>query len=244
MVMSDGLNMSSHSSKENLRALLLAGLENAAVCLDDLRFLGLDGVHASPRTLEILSEWGKGGKPGHFPELIKKVASCSHCGLPAAVRGKLLHPPPGSVRVLFVDEMPDRAALREGSAMGGEAGALLWKIVGAMKLNPDAVYVTHTRMCRLSPGQTSPSYASLPCRAFLSDVIRLLRPEVICALGERAGQLLSGENLPLHSLRGRFLSFESLPLMITHHPADMLKDPGLKRDTWEDVRKVMEFLAL
>lgn len=231
-------------TRRALKILLSAGLDNLRICLEDLKSLGLDGVAALPDALETLGRWGRGGRPRHFAELASKVASCAHCGLPPAVRGKLLHPPPGKVRILFVDEMPDRVALREGSAMGGEAGALLWKIIGAMKLSPDAVYVTHTRMCRPHPGQDVRPFASLPCKSYLEDCIRLLKPEVICALGEKAGQLLSGEKACLAELRGRTMSFASLPLMITHHPAEMLAHPGLKRETWEDVQKIMHVLGL
>lgn len=240
------VNESSPESERRraLQILMAAGLDTVRTCLEDLKTLGLDGVGASPETLEILSRWGRGGRPSRFSDLVRKVEACTHCGLPSSVHGRLLHPPPGKVRLMFVDEMPDRVSLREGSALGGEAGALLWKIAGAMKLSPDAVYVTHTRMCRPFPGQGALPFAALPCRSFLEDSIRLLKPEVICALGEKAGQLLSGEPTGMAELRGRFFTFASLPLMVTHHPAEMLVNPGLKRDTWEDVRKIMGLLGL
>ncbi|MCW7753774.1 uracil-DNA glycosylase [Desulfobotulus sp. H1] len=238
------VDSSAVARRQALYTLLRSGLDQVRGMVEDLRSLGLDGVYASPESLETMNSWGSEDPIVYFEELIRKVADCRHCGFSPSVKGRLLNPPPGKVRLLFVDEMPDRTALREGSAMGGEAGALLWKIVGAMKLRPDAVYVTHTRMCRVAPGQSSQPFAALPCRSHMEDAVRLLRPEMICALGERTAQLLTGEKAALHGLRGRFFSFMSLPLMVTHHPSDMLKDPGLKRETWEDVRKVMEKLDL
>lgn len=227
-----------------LERILMKWLDGVNGCIEDLRDLGVDGFDLTDEQMAVLRRWGGGGKPKTFSDLTKKVAACQFCDAPMRLKGVMLQPPAGKVRVLFVGDMPDRVAVRQGSAIGGETGALLWNIIHAMKLNPDTAYVTNLRQCRFPDHLRPEADAELACVAFLGDAIRLLAPEAICALGETAGQALTGEKKPLAALRGRFSTYQEIPLMVTHHPADLLATPALKRETWQDVQEIMKLLAI
>lgn len=208
--------------------------------LSDLEDLGLEGVALSEESLAIVSQW-EGRKPSaSFDDIVHAVSLCNHCAPAAASRGKLLSPPKGKIRVFFLDSMPDRDALAEGSPIGGEAGALLWKIIRAMGLLPNNVHIGHCLNCLVSGRHLE--NPDLPCRGFLKSVITLFQPEVLCVLGEKAGHFLTGKGDRFSQMRGHFTTFESIPLMVTHHPADLLLHPERKRETWEDVKKIMAFL--
>ncbi|MDL2286266.1 uracil-DNA glycosylase [Desulfococcaceae bacterium OttesenSCG-928-F15] len=223
-----------------MRRFLEESFNSVKFILSDLEEMGIKGVDLSEKSLAILAKWEKETPEPAFDDIQRNISLCSHCAPDLSTKAKLLPPPSGKIRVLFIDAMPGKEALDEGTSMGGEAGVLLWKIIQSMGLLPDNVYITHCLMCRVSKRRLGSLH--LPCRDFLKDLIALFKPEVLCALGEGAGRFLSGKDETLSRLRGHFSSFESIPLMITHHPEDLLLHPELKRETWEDVKKMIAVL--
>ena len=229
--------------QENERKPLAEILDTWLDALEaDLSEYGDLEVMLSENAKEELARWGKGAPPKDFDSLIRQVAACEACEGPMIRKGAILPLPARKVRVLFFGDMPDPAALREGSAIGGETGKLLWKIISAMGLSPDEVYVGNTLFCRF-PERLKPQVETSPCRDHLLGMIRFLKPEVVCCLGPYAAGALMG-SIAEEGKRGTFLDVEGVPMLFTHHPSRLLEKPALKRDVWADVQKIMKKLGV
>jgi uracil-DNA glycosylase family 4 len=134
----------------------------------------------------------------------------------------------------------------------GKAGQLLTKIIQAMGLARDSVYIANILKCRPdTPGQSSGNRKPAPeemqtCIPYLHEQIDLIRPEVIVALGATAVEGLLGKTLGITKLRGHWQTYRGTPLMPTYHPAYLLRNQALseKRRVWEDMLQVMEKLGL
>ena len=115
----------------------------------------------------------------------------------------------------------------QNDLFNGESGALLKKILAAMTLSPDSVFICN---CDLF--------------APINEKIKTIKPQVIITLGEKAGQNLLESTVPLEKLRGQFHDFQGILLMPTFHPADLIENQSLKRYVWEDMKQVMKLLGL
>ena len=145
--------------------------------------------------------------------------------------------------LMLVGEGPGYHEDREGLAFVGPAGELLTKILAAIGLTRDDVYICNVVKCR-PPRNRDPEDDELAaCRAFVDRQIELVGPKVILALGRIAGRALLGRpGASLASLRG-FHDVRGVPVMVTYHPAALLREPALKRPVWEDVQQVKSRLS-
>ncbi len=154
--------------------------------------------------------------------------------------------------LMFVGEAPGADEDARGEPFVGKAGELLTKIITAMGLARDGVYIANVLKCRPdTPGQTSgnrrPTAEEMQtCLPYLREQIAFIRPKVLVALGAVAMEGLLGSVEPMGKLRGRWHEFEAIPLMATYHPAYLLRNqaPAEKRKVWEDMLRVMERLEL
>ena len=144
--------------------------------------------------------------------------------------------------LVFVGEAPGADEDAQGRPFVGRAGQLLTKIIGAMGLRREEVYICNILKCR-PPGNRNPQPDEIvACEPFLIQQLRAIRPRVICALGTFAAHTLLKSEAPISVLRGRFHSYQGIPLMPTYHPAYLLRNPGAKKQVWEDVQMVMQAL--
>ena len=144
--------------------------------------------------------------------------------------------------LVFVGEAPGADEDAQGRPFVGQAGQLLTKIIGAMGLKREEVYICNILKCR-PPGNRNPQPDEITaCEPFLIRQLRAIRPKVICALGTFAAHTLLKSEAPISVLRGRFHSYQGIPLMPTYHPAFLLRNPGAKKQVWEDVQMVMQAL--
>jgi len=152
--------------------------------------------------------------------------------------------------VMFVGEAPGADEDAQGEPFVGRAGQLLTKIIRAMGFRREDVYIANVLKCRpdMPPGSFG-NRAPIPvemqtCRPFLIEQIEIIRPKVLVALGAVAVEGLLGTRGTMRELRGRWNSFNGTPLMITYHPAYLLRNqsPGEKRKVWEDMLQVLEHL--
>ncbi len=142
----------------------------------------------------------------------------------------------------FVGEAPGADEDAQGKPFVGSAGQLLTKIIGAMGLRREDVYICNILKCR-PPGNRNPQPDEIAaCEPFLIRQLRVIQPKVICALGTFAAHTLLKSEAPISVLRGRFHSYDGIPLMPTYHPAYLLRNPGAKKQVWEDVQLVMQAL--
>ncbi len=148
-------------------------------------------------------------------------------------------------RLMFVGEGPGADEDRQGEPFVGRAGQLLDKIIAAMGLSRQEVYIGNVVKCRPPENRTPLPDESATCLPFLEAQIRIIRPAVIVALGKTAAVGLTG--VPIDSItreRGRWLEVHGVPVKVTFHPAYLLRSPAAKRPVWEDMQDVMARLGL
>jgi len=152
--------------------------------------------------------------------------------------------------IMFIGEAPGADEDAQGEPFVGRAGQLLTKIIKAMGFAREEVYIANILKCR--PDVPAGSFGNRPptpremqtCRPYLMEQIAIIKPKVIVALGAVAVEGLLGTRSPMRELRGRWNSFDGTPLMITYHPAYLLRNqsPSEKRKVWEDMMQVLERL--
>src|ERR1700757_5286303 len=183
--------------------------------------------------------------------LRERVCGCTKCAHLASSRTQTVfgvgNP---DAEIMFIGEAPGADEDRQGEPFVGRAGQLLTKIIKAMGFARDDVYIANILKCRPdTPGSSYGNRAPTPremqtCRPYLMEQIEIIKPKVIVALGAVAVEGLLGPRSPMRELRGRWTSFDGTPLMITYHPAYLLRNqsPSEKRKVWEDMMQVLERL--
>ena len=121
---------------------------------------------------------------------------------------------------------------------------MLTRIISAMGLTRDDVYICNVIKCR-PPDNRDPFPAEIEmCEPFLKEQLSIIKPRAICALGSFASQTLLKSEVRISRLRGQFRDYNGVPMMSTYHPSYLLRNPHAKRDVWEDIKMVMELLGL
>jgi DNA polymerase len=147
-------------------------------------------------------------------------------------------------RLVFVGEAPGREEDERGEPFVGEAGRLLDRILFAMGLAREEVYICNVEKCR-PPGNRDPEPAEIEaCEPYLQRQLAAIRPQLIVTLGRFAAQTLLRDQTPISRLRGHWRQYQGIPLMPTYHPAFLLRNPAEKRAVWEDMKQVMARLRL
>lgn len=174
-----------------------------------------------------------------------QVQSCTKCKLCEGRTRTVFGVGDPGARLMFVGEGPGADEDRQGEPFVGRAGKLLTKIIIAMGLSREQVYIANMVKCR-PPGNRNPEADELAiCRPYLDEQIELIRPQFIVALGNVPAQTLLDKKTPMRDMRGRFFPYaEGIQLMPTYHPSYLLRNPGAKRLVWEDIQKLMERMGL
>jgi len=175
-------------------------------------------------------------------QLEKRVRKCKRCPLHKTRTNVVFGRGSGKTRLVFIGEAPGRDEDIQGKPFVGRAGQLLTRIIEAIHLDRDDVYITNVIKCR-PEGNRDPLPQEIElCSTYLTEQIEILRPKVICALGRFAAQALSGLKLPVAGYRNESLFYRGTRVIATYHPAACLRNPSLKRLVWEDVQKLMQVL--
>jgi len=150
----------------------------------------------------------------------------------------------GNVRagLVFVGEAPGADEDRQGEPFVGKAGQLLTRIIVAMGLQRQDVYICNILKCRPPDNRNPRPEEIAACEPFLIRQLQAIQPKMICALGTFAAHALLKTDVPISLLRGRFQRYQGIPLMPTYHPAYLLRNPAAKKQVWEDVQKIMKAL--
>jgi DNA polymerase len=174
--------------------------------------------------------------------IFNELGDCQRCGLGAS-RTKLVYGVGNpNARLVLVGEAPGREEDLQGEPFVGEAGRLLDRILQAMGLTREDVYICNVLKCR-PPNNRDPQPEEVAtCEAFLARQIAAIRPLVIIGLGRFAVHSLLKTNAPISRLRGEWQSYQGIPLMPTYHPAYLLRNPEGKRDVWDDMKQVLRRL--
>lgn len=168
------------------------------------------------------------------------VAACTKCALhkerTRTVPGQG-HPHPD---IMFVGEAPGADEDRSGLAFVGQAGQLLTRMIEAMGLMRDEVFIANIAKCR-PPGNRPPAPDEMAaCLPYLREQIAVLKPKVIVALGSTSAHGLLNVETPIGKLRGQWQNFAGIDLMPTFHPAYLLRNPSAKHEVWEDLKAALK----
>jgi DNA polymerase len=175
-------------------------------------------------------------------ELADHVAGCRRCALHKSATHHVSGEGNPIAELLCVGEAPGADEDAQGRPFVGEAGELLTKILGAIQLAREDVYICNVLKHR-PPGNRDPLPDEIvACQPYLLRQIELVRPRVILALGRIAAQTLLHTTTGIGALRGRIHRFHGVPLIVTYHPASLLRNEAWKRPTWEDVKLARRLL--
>ena len=174
--------------------------------------------------------------------IFNELGNCQRCGLGAS-RTKLAYGVGNpNARLVLVGDAPGREEDLQGEPFVGEAGQLLDRILQAMGLHRNDVYICNVLKCRPPNNRDPQPEEGATCEAFLVRQIAAVRPQVIIALGRFAVHSLLKTNAPISKLRGEWQSYQGIPMMPTYHPAYLLNNPEGKRDVWDDMKQVLRRL--
>ena len=177
-----------------------------------------------------------------FADLERDVQACRRCSLYRTRTHAVLGEGRLDARLVFVGEAPGREEDVQGRPFVGAAGQLLTKMIEAIGLKREAVYICNVLKDR-PPGNRTPLPEEVQaCRPFLVRQLALIQPAVICVLGAVAAKALLGEGIDITKIRGQAQSYGSALLVPTFHPAYLLRNPPAKRLVWQDLKLVKRLL--
>ncbi len=180
--------------------------------------------------------------PQDLSALATLVSTCRKCGLCETRTQTVFADGPPTARLLLVGEAPGRDEDAQGLPFVGRAGQLLNKMLTAIDLKREEVYICNVLKCRPPENRTPQPEEVERCLPYLEQQIALIRPSLICALGLSAAQALLRTKASMTSMRGRVFEFRGVRLIPTYHPAALLRNPGLKREAWADLQQVRDLL--
>lgn len=186
-----------------------------------------------------------GGAPGTMTlESVRaELGDCKRCKL-ARTRSRIVFGAGNpAAELVFVGEAPGFEEDRQGLPFVGRAGQLLTKIIEAIDLRREDVYICNVLKCR-PPDNRNPEPEEVEtCSPFLRAQLGVIRPKVVCCLGTFAAQTVLGKKDPISKLRGQFHEIDGVQYMATFHPAYLLRNPDKKREVWEDMKRVRRALG-
>jgi uracil-DNA glycosylase len=178
-------------------------------------------------------------------QLIREdIGDCTRCALHKGRNKLVFGDGSPTARLMFVGEGPGADEDAQGIPFVGKAGQLLNNMIAAMGLRREEVYIANVVKCRPPGNRTPEPDEGNTCSPFLFRQIDVVRPQVIVALGATAATYLLGARQPLAGLRGRVHAFRGMQLIITYHPAYLLRDPRQKKEAWADLQIAMRELGL
>jgi uracil-DNA glycosylase family 4 len=180
-----------------------------------------------------ISVWGK---------IEQCVKECVSCGLHKTRTQTVFGTGNRNARVMFIGEAPGAEEDKQGKPFVGRAGQLLTQMLRAVGFARDDVFIANILKCR-PPNNRDPQAEEVEkCTPFLREQIELIKPDVLVALGRIASHFLLDTTTSLSKLRGQVFKFNNTPLLVTYHPAYLLRTPADKSKAYEDLKKIREFL--
>ena len=183
-----------------------------------------------------------GDLPNDLGAVAERASQCTACRLCNGRQNVVFGSGNPNADLMFIGEGPGAEEDRRGLPFVGPAGELLTKIIRAIDLDRDQVYIANMVKCRPPRNRDPEADEVAACRPFLEAQIDLVKPRLLVALGRVAAQALLETTESLGRLRGRWHEVSGLPTRVTYHPAALLRNRGWKRPTWEDMQIVRDRL--
>jgi uracil-DNA glycosylase family 4 len=225
-------------------ACMIRDIQNSLI---HLKANGCTGFDCSPASLKTLAHLGcpldGPARQETLADIRADLGDCTRCPLSHSRTHIVFGEGNPNAQLVFVGEGPGYDEDQSGRPFVGAAGGLLTKIIVAMNLTREMVYIGNIVKCR-PPGNRNPAPGEIHrCLPFLKRQLSAIRPRVICALGKVAAQTLLETDTPISRLRGQFHEAMGIAVMPTFHPAYLLRNPEKKRDVWSDVQQIMKMLG-
>lgn len=240
--------------------------ESLVAYLEDLQESGLDGIPAvlaapglpdvsalnrvtaaQDAAKKVLAAPLSADKSETLEQIRKNLGDCQRCKLGATRKNLVFGVGNPKARLVFVGEGPGADEDEKGEPFVGDAGRMLNRIITAMEIKREDVYICNVVKCRPPQNRNPEGDEIAACSPFLLRQLRSVRPEVIVALGKFASQTLLDTKEPISKLRGKFRDFHGIPLMPTYHPSYLLRTGGNSDsfwDVWGDMVQVLQLLQL
>lgn len=216
-----------------------------AAALKRLERKGVRSVYLDGATLETAPAPVapmKAKPSGGLAELAKTVSVCTRCALHETRKQTVFGVGNPRAKLMFIGEAPGADEDAKGEPFVGRAGQLLTKIIAAMGMTREEVYIGNILKCR-PPQNRDPLPSEVQCcEEYLRAQIALIQPKYICALGRIAAHWLLRTEAPLGALRAGQHTYEGIPVIVTYHPAALLRNPAFKAPCWDDMKKLMALL--
>jgi len=207
--------------------------------LEYLKGMGIEALPASEKKEEKMIQ----RKSPTLEEIRKELGDCKRCKLHRTRRTIVFGEGNEKARLMFIGEGPGYDEDVQGRPFVGKAGQLLTKIIQAIHLEREEVYIANIIKCR-PPQNRNPEPDEIEsCFPFLMKQIQAIQPRIICALGTFAAQTLLQTDAKITSLRGKTFDLTGIRVLPTYHPAFLLRNPDKKREVWEDMKQISEWLT-
>lgn len=244
---SDELSNLISATKEHFTFLQELGVENVATSLPEVTPVRSTPVSPAPSGAGLFGEMAPAApklqkSTETFEDIHASIGECTRCPLHTG-RTNIVHTEGNrKARLMFVGEAPGADEDIQSRPFVGRAGQLLTKIIEAIGLKREEVLIGNVNRCR-PPGNRAPTTDEAEmCKPFLLREIAVVQPEVIVVLGNTAMKNLLNTKEGITKLRGKFQEYKGSKVMPTFHPAYLLRDPSKKKETWEDLKMVRDYL--
>lgn len=198
--------------------------------------------HEKIHVLDSLPQKKEDNKITRLAKLREEILKCKQCSLSDSRKNVVFGIGNPNADLMFVGEAPGYYEDQKGEPFVGKAGELLTKIINAIDFKREEVYIVNILKCR-PPENRNPNDDEITlCSPFLIKQIEIIKPKIICALGTFAIQTLLKTTESIGNLRGKFYDYNGIKLIATYHPAYLLRNTQDKRKTWEDMKKIRDFL--
>lgn len=179
------------------------------------------------------------------PELQKyflEIKDCTKCALASSRNNFVFGFGNPQAQLMFIGEAPGKAEDEQGIPFVGRAGQLFDKILHAIGLNRDQIYIANMLKCRPPQNRDPLPDEIIKCEPYLHHQLTLIKPKILVALGRVSGQNLLKRESSLSALREQVHSYKETPLIVTYHPAALLRNPRWKQNSWQDFKKIKKIL--
>ncbi|MBI5207379.1 MAG: uracil-DNA glycosylase [Candidatus Firestonebacteria bacterium] len=173
-------------------------------------------------------------------KLNTEIKNCVKCGLHKTRTNAVPGEGDINAKLVFIGEAPGEEEDKEALPFIGAAGQLLSKIINAMGLKREDVYICNVLKCRPPENRNPENDEILACESYLHKQLEIIKPEVICTLGNFACHVLLHTEKNITSLRGKIYTYYGIKVIPTLHPAACLYNPANKKLVWEDIQKIMK----
>jgi len=218
---------------------------------------GIDGLYLETKLTKNNSDTKKvKTKKELLSELEKEVRKCQKCELYKTRIETVFGEGDPETKLMFVGEGPGYEEDKQGRPFVGAAGELLTKIISAMGLSREKVYIANIVKCHplkvpdpyLRNNDRPPNKQEIEsCLPYLKKQIMIIKPKVICCLGSTAATVITQKEKPISELRGKIFKYEDdneIEIVPTYHPAALLRNPSLKPLLWNDMKLIIKLLGL